>query len=185
MGGFDEIDEGGKSFLLELFAHAGGETSAQVSMYEVGDGLGFDRQTASRVGEDLMGLGLVEVRTLSGGIGMTDDGLAAARRFGAGGGPEEEEVRLGSDPVMTEPVCRAVAEVADGLKCESGKIGLDFDPLCELVADLKTIDAQLMSSRPKTAIIRECLRSIHSTLGQDRAREWTARIDRLTGQDRT
>jgi hypothetical protein len=28
------------------------------------------------------------------------------------------------------------------------------------MADLKTIDAQLESSRPKTAIIRECLRSV-------------------------
>jgi hypothetical protein len=28
------------------------------------------------------------------------------------------------------------------------------------MADLKTIDAQLGSSRPKTAIIRECLRSV-------------------------
>jgi hypothetical protein len=28
------------------------------------------------------------------------------------------------------------------------------------MADLKTVDAQLGSSRPKTAIIRECLRSV-------------------------
>ncbi len=32
------------------------------------------------------------------------------------------------------------------------------------MADLKTIDVQLGSSRPKTAIIRECLRSIKETL---------------------
>ena len=32
------------------------------------------------------------------------------------------------------------------------------------MADLKTIDAQLGSSRPKTGIIRECLRSIKAVL---------------------
>ena len=34
----------------------------------------------------------------------------------------------------------------------------------ELMADVKTIDAQLESSRPKAAIIRECLRSLKSVL---------------------
>jgi hypothetical protein len=43
-------------------------------------------------------------------------------------------------------------------------LGLDFDGLSELMADLKTIDAQLGSSRPKTGIIRECLRSIKAVL---------------------
>jgi hypothetical protein len=33
-----------------------------------------------------------------------------------------------------------------------------------MMADLRTIDAQLSSSRPKTAIIRECLRSLKETL---------------------
>ncbi len=50
------------------------------------------------------------------------------------------------------------------LKSQAGNLGLDFDDLSELLADLKTIDAQLGSSRPKTAIIRECLGSIKETL---------------------
>jgi len=32
------------------------------------------------------------------------------------------------------------------------------------MADLKTIDAQMISPRPKTAIIRECFRSMKVTL---------------------
>ena len=177
----DELEEDGKRFLLELFEITEGSASAQVSMYDVGDRLGLDRQEASRVGEDLMGLGLVEVRTLSGGIGMSAEGVAAAKKFGAGSGPEDEAERLGTESVMSPAVCQAVTAVTDGLKSETGKLGLDFDPLAELMADLKTIDAQLMSPRPKTAIIRECLLSIRSMLGDERASESADRIDYLTG----
>jgi hypothetical protein len=181
MSEFDEIGEKEKDFLLALFELAEGDPSAQVSVGDIGDRLGIDRQEASAVSEDLMGLGLVDVRTLSGGIGMSEDGVSAARQLGAGGGPQDEGERLGSDPVMSEAVRRAVGEVTDGLKCQSGKLGLDYDPLTELMADLRTIDAQLTSSRPKTAVIRECLLSIRSLLGTGLAPESTARIDYLTG----
>jgi hypothetical protein len=182
MSTYDDIDEDDRRFLLELFEQACGETSAKVSMFTVGDGLGLDRQAASRIGENLMGLGLVEVRTLAGAIGMTEDGAAAARHFGAGGGPEKDAVRLGTDGVLGDTVRRAVTEVTEGLKGECGKLGLDFDPLSELVADLKTIDTQCMSPRPKSAIIRECFQSIRTTLGQGKAKQWADRIDRLLGQ---
>jgi hypothetical protein len=55
---------------------------------------------------------------------------------------------------------QAVEQIAAELKQQAGSLGLDFDTLAELMADLKTIDAQLGSSRPKTAIIRECLGSV-------------------------
>lgn len=181
MNAHEEIDETGKSFLLALYERTGGSPSAQVSMFDVGGELGLDRSQASRVGEDLMGLGLVEVRTLAGGIGISEEGLSAARRFGAGGGEEADIVRLGEGPVMDEAVCRAVTEISDGLKCAVGKCGFDFEPLSELVADLKTIDAQLMSPHPKTGVARECLRSIRSVLGDKHAADWSVRIDRLTG----
>jgi len=182
MSTYDDIEGDDRRFLLELFEQAGGETSAKVSMYAVGDSLGLDRQAASHIGENLMGLGLVEVRTLAGAIGMTHDGVSAARHHGAGGGGGEDVVRLGNEEVMGESVQCAVAEVTGGLKCESGRLGLDFDPLSELVADLKTIDTQLMSPRPKTGIIRECLHSIRGVLGENKAGEWAARIDRLLGR---
>jgi hypothetical protein len=181
MNTFDDIDEGDRGFLLELFGLVGGETSAQASMFAVGEGLGLDRDAASHIGENLMGLGLVEVRTLAGGIGITEEGVAAARYFGAGGGPEEASPRLGTDPVLGEDALRALIELTEGLKCETGKLGLDFDPLCELVADLKTIDTQLTSPRPKTAIVRECFQSIRSLLGEGKGGEWAVRIDHLLG----
>ena len=183
MSAFEEdIDEEGRSFLLALYEQTEGDSARQVSMYDIGQGLGMERDEASRAGEDLMGAGLVEVRTLAGGIGLTADGVAAARNL-SGGSDEAQGVRLGTDPVMEPTVCQAVTSVTDGLKCEAGKSGFDFEPLTELVADLKTVDAQLMSSRPKTAIIRECLRSIRHTLGRTHLPDWAAQIDRLTGDN--
>jgi len=41
----------------------------------------------------------------------------------------------------------------------------------ELLADLKTIDVQLTSSRPKTKIIRECFQSIIDVLQKIDANE--------------
>jgi hypothetical protein len=57
-----------------------------------------------------------------------------------------------------------VAKVCDSVKMQAGSLGLDFDTLGELMADIKTIACQLDSSRPKTAIIRECLRSLADVL---------------------
>jgi hypothetical protein len=38
-----ELDESGQQFLIQLFEQTGGEPSAQVSMYDIGEGLGLDR----------------------------------------------------------------------------------------------------------------------------------------------
>jgi hypothetical protein len=55
-------------------------------------------------------------------------------------------------------------QVCDGIKAAAGSFGLDFDSLAELVADLKTVADQLGSPKPKTAVIRESLRSIEGVL---------------------
>jgi hypothetical protein len=54
--------------------------------------------------------------------------------------------------------------VCDGIKAQTASLDLDFDSLAELVADLKTIADQLGSPRPKTAVVRECLRSLEGVL---------------------
>jgi hypothetical protein len=50
------------------------------------------------------------------------------------------------------------------------------------MADLKTIDAQLSSSRPKTAIIRECLRSLKATLERLTDNESLLKVRSLLGE---
>lgn len=61
-------------------------------------------------------------------------------------------------------------------------MGLDFDSLTELMADLKSIDAQLGSARPKTAIIRACLHSISGVVKGTTNSSLYGRISGLLGE---
>ena len=70
------LDDIAQQFLIQLFEQTQGDVSIQVSMYDIGGLLGMDRDTASRVAQELMGQQLAEIRTLSGGIGISTDGAA-------------------------------------------------------------------------------------------------------------
>jgi hypothetical protein len=160
-----ELDEAGQQFLIQLFEQTSGDSSAQVSMYDVGGGLGLDRDASSRVAETLIGLQLAEIRTLSGGIGISTEGANEVKRLTGGVSPTDGSPgKLTEQPIMDPASCQGVEQAAGELKSQAGNLGLDYDGLSELMADLKTIDAQLASSRAKTAIIRECLRSIKEVL---------------------
>jgi hypothetical protein len=163
---FDDMDETARQFLKRLFEQTEGQSSRQVSMYDLGAALGWDRETASRVGQELMASGLVEIRTLSGGVGISAEGAAAVRSALGSGSRGAAAARLGNSRIMDPAACQAVERVCDDLKAQAGSLGLDFDTLAEVMADLKTVADQLGSSRPKTAIVREGLRSLEGVLKQ-------------------
>lgn len=178
-----ELDESGRQYLLQLFEQTNGDTGAQVSMYDVGGVLGLDHDNSGRVAETLIGLQLVEIRTLSGGIGISAEGAAEVKNL-MGGAVSTGEItgQLSDQPIMDAQSCQAVQRTADALKAQTGNLGLDFDGLSELMADLKTIDAQLGSSRPKTAILRECLRSIKEILEAQTDHESLLKVKELLGE---
>ena len=178
-----ELDEMGRQFLIQLFEQTGGDSSAQFSMYDIGEGLGLDRDTSLRVAEILIGLQLAEIRTLSGGIGISTEGVNEVKRL-TGGAPSADGLpgELTDQPVMDSNSCRGVEQAAGELKSKASNLGLDFDTLSELMADLKTIDAQLASSRPKTTIIRECLRSLKEILEGLAESESLVKIRSLLGE---
>ncbi|MGD9058432.1 MAG: hypothetical protein PVF38_19970 [Desulfobacterales bacterium] len=179
----DELDESGQQYLIQLFEQTNGDTGAQVSMYDVGEVLGMDHDTSGQVAETLIGLQLAEIRTLSGGIGISAEGAAEVKGLMGDAPPAGETPgRLSDLPIMDANGCQAVEQVADALKSQTGNLRLDFDGLSELMADLKTIDAQLGSSRPKTAIIRESLRSIKAILEAQTETECLMDVKRLLGE---
>ena len=178
-----ELDENVQQYLIQLFEQTNGDTAAQVSMYDVGKGLGMDHDTSARVAETLIGLQLAEIRTLSGGIGISAEGAAEVKGLTGGSLPTGDTPgQLSDQPIMDAPSCQAVERVTDTLKSQTGNLGLDFDGLSELMADLKTIDAQLSSSRPKTAIIRECLRSVTDVLGKVGNSDILVKVKALLGE---
>jgi hypothetical protein len=178
-----ELDETGRQFLIQLFEQTGGDPSVQVSMYDVGEALGLDRDSSSRTAETLIGLQMVEIRTLSGGIGISTEGADEVKRLTGGATPADSTPNTLTDQrVMDSLSCQGVEQIAGELKIQAGNLGLDFDRLSELMADLKTIDAQLGSSQPKTAIIRECLSSIKEGLEGLVENEILLKIKRLLGE---
>jgi len=170
------LDEPGKQFLLQLFKVSNGDVSAKVSMYEIGETLDMDRSQADFITSELVGFDYVEIRTLSGGIGITEEGVAAAENLGAKGGKRDETPRLGNDPILDGVSKNACDIMVANIKSKAAKLGLDFDAMTEMMADLKTIDAQLSSPKPKTGIIRESFRSIQAVLKSAGDKEISVRI---------
>jgi hypothetical protein len=161
------LDQTDRDFLQQLYDNTDGDTSTQVSMYEVGASLNLDRDASSQAAQTLIGLDLAEIKTLSGGIGISAEGVAWIE----GDGTDHETAtgtgaRLSGDPVLGPAELESVEHLSGYLKKEAGGLGLDFDRLTELVADLRTIDAQLTSSRPKTDIVRGCFKSIETLMAE-------------------
>jgi hypothetical protein len=180
---FVELDENGRTFLLSVYNQAKGDPAAMVSMYDVGSELGIDRTAVSRLAEDLMGWMMLEIRTLSGGIGITASAVEEIEASGLGGSPPQgQALCFGTDPVMSTDVRQAVERVTDALKQQVGSLGLPFDALAEVMADLKTIDAQFDSSRPKTAIVRACFQSLKNTLDRVGAQDCAGLVAGLLGE---
>ena len=178
----DELDTTGQQFLIQLFEQTKGDSAVQVSMYDIGEKLGLDRDIASTVAQEIIGSMLVEIRTLSGGIGISADGSQMAQKLiGPAAASTDEFAKLDDTPVLNASGRQAVEQIVSELKSQAGSLGLDFDTLAELMADLKTIDAQLGSSRPKTAIITECLFSILAVLKNSGDNKTAGRIRTLVG----
>lgn len=152
------------NYLLELYKMSTGSVGAQVSMFEVGAAIGLEKDEAGRIAEDLIGSGLVEVKTLSGGIGITDSGLEAVQATGASGPSTASGFDLGTGPVLEDSGREAIAALIKDIQTHISQHGTTYKRLEEIVIDLKTIEVQLLSPKPKTAIVREVLRSIHSVL---------------------
>ena len=176
----DQLDKEAKELLLHLYRQTEGNPSVQVSMYEAGASIGLDREAASRMTEDLISWEMVELLTLSGGIGISEKAVAQIEESGLAGPVETDKLAaFGRDVVIDDNARQAVEQITAAVKNRVGDLGLDFDRLSEVMSDLKTIDAQLDSPRPKTAVVRECFRSLKAALETVDSGEIANRIGRL------
>lgn len=147
-------------FLLQLHKNTGSDLSEQASMYDVGLEIGLDRDAAGLMAEECIGRGLVEIRTLSGGIGITAQGIVAAERAQGSSTDAGASPTLTRQPVLDEADCETLWLFLTDVKQQISDLGLDYTVLAEVVMDLRTLELQLSSSRPKTAIIRACLKAV-------------------------
>ena len=70
-------DSSRQRFLQELYNRAEGDFEIQISMYDLGTDLGLEKDEAAVFAQELFVEGLAEMKTLSGGMGITQKGLQA------------------------------------------------------------------------------------------------------------
>ncbi len=160
----EERNPAAKRYLEELYSRTQGDADAQVSMFEVGEALGLEKAEAGALAEDLIILGWVELKTLSGGIGITSQGMEILLGPGRGKTAACRGLRLGNGEVVDEDgriaVDKILIDIKEILICGNK----NFGQVEEMVIDMKTIEIQMVSPKPKTAIIREVLRSLNAGL---------------------
>mgnify|MGYP001827430421 CR=1 FL=1 len=159
MAAAPELDQREAAYLDAMVVQCQGDPSKQVSMYAVGEAVGMDRDTASKVCQELIAFGLVEIKTLSGGVGLTADGVAAGG-LESGGASSASGPKLKKGPVLDEDDRQAVTTVIDELKGAAGRWDLTYEQMAALVIDTKTIETQLLAPRPKTAIVKAVCASL-------------------------
>jgi len=168
-----------KEFLLQLYQQTSGDLNGKADTAAIGTSIGMDKTDARKISEELIGHGFAVVKTLSGGIGITSEGLAEAQKLGAGAG--NTTPILGQAPVIDAEGCRMLEKVLGELKQAVARNRLDYETMAEVVIDMKTIETQLLSPKPKTVIIKSSLMSMAEALKRARADQGLSLIHSLIG----
>lgn len=153
-----------QQFILELYSMTDGNTETQVSMYDVGNTLGLDKVAASALSQEMIIEELVELKTLSGGIGITEKGLELLRRQGLITRSAVHLAQLNRGPVIDEQDRQYLGDVLTEIRKSTFVNQSAYVQLEELVIDIKTLDTQLLSPHPKTAIVLAILASMQQSL---------------------
>jgi len=171
-----------KNFLRQLFTLCGGDTAVAISMYQVGESLGLDKTAAASTAEDLIIDGYAELKTLAGGITITASGLEAlGKSDGATGGEKQPDVHvLGTGEILEDDDRRAVEQILAEVRQAAAEIQ-QYEQIEALVIDIKTIEVQLLSSRPKTAVVRALLKAVGGQADQFSDRRLGGIIDTMVG----
>jgi hypothetical protein len=80
---------------------------------------------------------------------------------------------------MDEHQRALVEQLLTTLKAEVGSQSLDYEALAEMIADVRTIEAQLTSPRAKTAVVRTCLEGLCTLAAAQGAPQWQARLEAM------
>lgn len=177
------MDDISKKFLLHIFKQADGDVSASVSMYDIGSDMGIEKDQASSITQFLVGEGLLELVSLSGLVCLTEQGITELVASGMINTSDDKTVVFIKDTyILDKHVHQAVELLVAQIKCFVSHEGMDYELLEELLADIKTIDVQLLSPRPKTAIIKLCMGSIELVIEKTKAEKLLYQIRNILGK---
>lgn len=167
-----------KAFLFELYACTGTDLNAQVSMYDVGQTLGMEKNDAASMAESLYIEGLAELKTLSGGIGITREGLSALD-IKSETAPDTS-LSLGTAMILDEQGRACLDLILPEIKIMAAQTRLEYPVMEEILMDIKTMEVQMLSPKPKTAVIREVLKSIQGGCEASGAKDLAQKLKNLT-----
>jgi len=146
-----------KAFLQELYNRAEGDFALQISMHDLGVDLGLGEDEVAAFAQDLFIEGLAEMKTLSGGMGITQKGLDALD-IKITPKNRDQFFRLENSSVLDSEGGKVIHELLSKIRADLDSKALPFDLMEEIVIDLKTIEVQMLSPNPKTRILQEILR---------------------------
>ena len=173
-------------FLNCLYERTDGDYHAFEDMWEVGAEVGLTSDETDRVMEYLNGEGLATHRAIGGAVAITHAGLQEVER--ALSAPEApthyfpavvnilqvqsmvgSQIQQGShgstqtqSQTITQNEVAAIQALVTALQTGLGALGLGAVANAEAEAELQTLKAQLQSSKPKSSIIRESLKTLRN-----------------------
>jgi len=162
----DEITS--TSYLQELYNATQGNPETQVSMHDIGLAIGIEKAEAGRVAEELMVTGYIELKTLAGGISITNEGLASLGMVPQPG-KNETILQLSSGPVVTDEDRQVVETILSNIKTELAAQKHEYQAMEQAVLDIKVIELHLLSPSPKIDIILALFHSLAQSFGRDAA----------------
>lgn len=184
MTSIEELQKRRFQYLELAYKKSGGSSYKHLSMWDLGKDLGFDRNEAETICEYLAGENLLEHRTVGGGIAITHYGIreieAALSRPSQ---PthyfppvniihihrmEQSQIQQGTVQSSQSGTfsfnIATVQSFVSELKSKLSQLPLGEVERSELNAEIKTIEAQIGSSRPKGNILKESLMSVRRIL---------------------
>lgn len=173
-------------FLNRLYERTYGDYHALEDMWEVGADVGLTSNETERVMEYLNGEGLATHRAIGGAVAITHAGLREVERALSAPdaptyyfpavvnvlqvqsmvGSQIQQGSHGSTQTQSQTIAQnelvAIQALVTALQAELGALGLGAEAKAEAEAELQTLEAQLQSSKPKSSIIRESLKTLRN-----------------------
>lgn len=148
------------AYLQELCSNTQGNIDAQASMYDIGLAIGIDKTAAGKLAEELMVQGYVELKTLSGGIGITTEGLSFIGHSGSDNSTQQQALALSTGPIANDADRKTIETIIKRVQQETTQLEVEYPNLEQIVLDLKAMEIHLLTGAPKTAVLRALLASI-------------------------
>ena len=177
------MDDICKKFLLNIYKQVNGDVSVKVSVYDTGTDMGIEKDKALSITQLLVGYGMLELVSLSGSVCLTEAGRTELVTSGEINKQDDKTgVFIKDTYVLDKNIHQVIELLVAQIKIFAGSESMAYELLEELFADIRTIDAQLLSPRPKTVIIKKCMESMALIIEKTEGEELLCKIRNILGK---